>query len=92
MTTFAQIIMSARQIGQLTAAEMDYSLANPDITGYRAHRALDMAIGVVAGDGDYEATKARFAADITAKAAEAKTKKYTGWSDYSRGGIRYADA
>lgn len=103
---FRKIMATARRRHGGTAAEFDYSLstgqavdADGEYTG--AVVAVDNAIYTVANDGhagtaEEHAARARalreqITPELDTLIAECKAKSYTGWSNASRGPIRYAD-
>jgi hypothetical protein len=100
MITFADIYAEARAASQLTAAEFDYSLANGPGTAIGA--LADAAYVLATADlplktwADLPARHAAAEALIdatrherTARISAAKRRTYTGWSNASRGPIRY---
>lgn len=87
--------------GARTAAEFDYQLTLGPNGGWSAYQALDNALYILANEGREDddftvksaraaALRARHAADIDQLIADAKAKAYTGWSNASRGPVRYA--
>lgn len=101
-TTFAAIIMQARQHAGMSAAEMDFSLTQPH---GQAHGALHDACWTLAnanwstGAGTHAEMRAKAdalwaavdgEAEYTAMVERAKAKSYTGWSVQSQGPVRYA--
>jgi hypothetical protein len=101
-TTFAHIIMQARQHVGMTAAEMDFSLTQSDGD---AHGALRTACWMLANPSATRSTGSpadkRAKADALWSAVDgdaeyaamverAKAKSYTGWSVQSQGPVRYA--
>lgn len=91
-TKFAAIVTAARQDAGLTAAEFDYQLQLGTELGWAAHNGLGNAIYQAAGRDleAAEALRAEVGPEIDAMIEAAKTKSYTGWSDSSRGPVRYA--
>ena len=102
---FAAIVAFARRTTEMTAAEMDYSLACDGGAG-KAGRALNEASWAIANEGrpeaEYWGDAARERAhalwaevrpDFDAMVTAARAKKYLGWSDAARARgqrIRYA--
>jgi hypothetical protein len=91
-TSFAAIVSYARRDSGLTAAEFDYQLNRGTELGANAYRGLGNALSVLGrSEGLTQQEMAdRFGDDIDRMVADAKTKRYTGWSSASRGPIRYA--
>lgn len=102
---FAAIIAYARRVEHLTAAEMDHSLAMGDGTamaalGNAAYRIANEHLPEVTPATNVDELLGRrlnadalidaTTPDRDAMVADAKTRSFTGWSDASRGPIRYA--
>lgn len=91
-TRFASIVTAARRNAGLTAAEFDYQLSLGSELGSRAYNGLGNALyqaGVAEGVTAAEMGE-RLGAEINQLVADANAKSYTGWSNASRGPIRYA--